>query len=129
MVKGHAEFADADTLVVDGQHVRAHNYLVTTGARPTIPPIPGLEDTGYVTSTSGLELKELPRRLLVIGGNYIGLEMGQLYAHLGVEVVLIEMLDRISPAEEPEVAETMTQVLGSQGVEIVTDARVVGASR
>jgi mercuric reductase len=129
MVKGHAEFADADTLVVDGQHVRARNYLVTTGARPTIPPIPGLDEAGYVTSTSGLELKELPRRLLVIGGNYIGLEMGQLYAHLGVEVVVIEMLERISPGEEPEVAETVTQVLGAQGVEIVTGARVVGASR
>ena len=129
LVKGHAEFADRDTLLVDGKPIRARRYLVATGARPAIPPIEGLEAAGYVTSTSGLELKELPKRLLVVGGNYIGLEMGQLYAHLGTEVVLFEMLERISPFEEPEVAETLAEILGSEGVQIVTGAKVARAGR
>jgi mercuric reductase len=129
LVKGHAEFADAETLLVDGNPLRARRYLLGTGARPAIPPIEGLGDTGYVTSTSGLELKKLPKRLLVIGGNYIGLEMGQLYAHLGAEVVLFEMLERISPLEEPEVAETLGETLESEGVQLVTGARVVRAGR
>jgi mercuric reductase len=129
LVKGHAEFADRDTLLVDGKPIRARRYLVATGARPAIPPIEGLEAAGYVTSTSGLELKELPKRLLVVGGNYIGLEVGQLYAHLGAEVVLFEMLERISPLEEPEVAETLAEILGSEGVQIVTGAKVVRAGR
>ncbi|MFN2469158.1 MAG: mercury(II) reductase [Gaiellaceae bacterium] len=129
LIKGHAEFADAETLLVDGEPLRARAYLVAAGARPAIPPIEGLEQAGYVTSTSGLELKELPKRLLVIGGNYIGLEMGQLYAHLGSEVVLFEMLARISPLEEPEVAETLGEILESEGVQLVTGARVIRAGR
>ncbi|MEX2210378.1 MAG: mercury(II) reductase [Gaiellaceae bacterium] len=129
LVKGHAEFADAETLLVDGEPLRARSYLVASGARPAVPPIEGLEETGYVTSTSGLELKELPKRLLVIGGNYIGLEMGQLYAHLGAEVVLFEMLERIAPFEEPEVAETLGEVLESEGLQLVTGAKVVRAGR
>lgn len=129
LVKGHAEFVDAETLDVDGRPLRARRYLLATGARPAVPRIEGLDEAGYVTSTSGLELKELPKRLLVIGGNYIGLEMGQLYAQLGAEVVLFEMLERISPNEEPEVAETLAAVLESEGVELVTGATVVRAGR
>ena len=129
LVKGHAEFADAETLLVDGRQLRARRYLVATGARPAIPPIEGLEEAGFVTSTSGLELKQLPKRLLVVGGNYIGLELGQLYAHLGSKVVLFEMLERISPLEEPEVAETLGEILESEGIELVTGARVVRAGR
>jgi len=129
LVKGHAEFANAETLLVDGKPLRARRYLVATGARPAIPPIDGLEKAGYVTSTSGLELKQLPKRLLVVGGNYIGLELGQLYAHLGSEVVLFEMLERISPLEEPEVAETLTEILEADGIQLVTGARVVRAGR
>jgi len=129
LLKGHAEFADAETLLVDGEQLRARAYLIAAGARPTIPPIEGLEEAGYVTSTSGLELKSLPKRLLVIGGNYIGLEMGQLYAHLGSEVILFELLGRVSPLEEPEVAETLSGVLESEGVQLVTGARVIRAGR
>ncbi len=129
LIKGHGEFADEETLLVDGEPLRARSYLVAAGARPSVPPIDGLEEAGYVTSTSGLELKQLPKRLLVIGGNYIGLEMGQLYAHLGSEVVLFEMLERIAPFEEPEVAETLGEVLESEGVQLVTGARVVRAGR
>ena len=129
LVKGHAEFADPETLVVDGTPLRARRYLVASGARPAIPPIEGLEEAGYVTSTSGLELKQLPKRLLVVGGNYIGLEMGQLYAHLGAEVVLFELLERISPLEEPEVAETLSEILASERVQLVTGATVIRAGR
>lgn len=78
LVEGHAEFADAETLLVDRTPLRARTYLVAAGARPVIPPIEGLEEAGFVTSTSGLELESLPKRLLVVGGNYIGLELGQL---------------------------------------------------
>nr|MBA3347756.1 mercury(II) reductase [Actinomycetota bacterium] len=129
LLEGHAEFADGETLLVDGKPLRARAYLIAAGARPAIPAIEGLEEAGYVTSTSGLELTVLPRRLLVIGGNYIGLELGQLYAHLGAEVVLFEQLERISPLEEPEVAQTLAEVLASEGAQFVTGARVMRAGR
>ncbi len=76
-IPGKARFTGPTELVVDGRPVRADRFLIATGASPWAPPIPGLEETGYLTSTTALDLKELPRSLAVIGGNAIGLEMGQ----------------------------------------------------
>lgn len=73
-------------------------------------PIEGLEEAGYLTSTSALELSELPRRLAVIGGNYVGLELAQLFSRLGSEVTVIEMLDRLAPFEEPEASAVIEDV-------------------
>ncbi len=129
LIEGHAEFRDPQTLLVDQRPLRARRYLVASGARPAIPPLDGLEETGYLTSTSALERTQLPRRLLVVGGNYIGLELGQLYAQLGAQVVLFEMLERISPLEEPQVSETLAAILEGEGVEVVTGARVLRAGR
>src|SRR5438132_10726 len=74
LIAGTASFADPDTLLVDGEPFRAEHYLIATGASPTVPPVAGLEQVGYLTSTTALELAELPARLVVIGGNYVGLE-------------------------------------------------------
>ncbi len=74
-----------------------------------------------------MELKELPESMIVIGGNYIGLEMGQLFASLGTRVTIVEALERIAPLEEPEISEWMTRILVDQGIEIIAGAKVVRA--
>src|SRR5713226_2386446 len=102
LIEGTASFADPDTLLIDGEPLRAERYLIATGASPAVPAVAGLEEAGYLTSTTALELTELPRRLVVVGGNYGGLEFAQLFARLGSRVTLIELLDRIAPFEEPE---------------------------
>lgn len=99
--------------------------MIATGSAPWAPPIEGLEEAGYLTSTTAMELKELPESLVVIGGNYIGLEMGQLFANLGSKVTIVEALDRIAPLEEPEISEWMTKILRDEGVEVVASAKVV----
>jgi mercuric reductase len=71
-----------------------------------------------------MELLELPESLVVIGGNYIGLELGQVFANLGSKVTIVEALDRIAPLEEPEISEVLTQVLEEQGIQVVTSAKV-----
>lgn len=76
VIPGRARFVDPDTVAIDGRHLRAGAVLVATGASPAVPPIPGLAEAGYLTSTTALDLKELPRRLAVIGANAIGLELG-----------------------------------------------------
>ena len=91
-----------------------------------MPAIPGLEEAGYLTSTTAMDLDQLPDSLVVIGGNYIGLEMGQLFADLGVKVTIVEALGRLAPGEEPEVSAWITRVLTDQGIDVLTGARVLG---
>src|SRR5712691_4898131 len=124
-----ASFSDPDTLHVGGEAFRAERYLIATGASPTVPPVAGLEQVGYLTSTTALELTELPARLVVIGGNYVGLEFAQLFARLGSQVTLIEQLDRIAPFEEPEASTVIDEVLADEEIGVVTGARVERISR
>jgi mercuric reductase len=129
LIAGTAQFADPDTLLVDSEPLRAAHYVLATGASPAAPPIAGLDDVGYLTSTSALELSELPKRLVVIGGNYVGLELAQLFARLGAQVTVIEMLDRIAPFEEPEASAVIEDVFGEEGISVVAGARVERLSR
>ncbi len=123
IVRGHARFDGPDRLDVDGRELGAARIVIATGSAPWAPPIDGLEEAGYLTSTTAMELSELPESLVVIGGNSIGLELGQVFANLGSKVTIVEALDRIAPLEEPEISEVMTQVLEEQGVQVVTSAK------
>lgn len=125
VVGGEAEFADRQSLRVNGAMLRAGAYLIATGASPTVPPIPGLAEADVLTSTTALELTELPRRLAVIGGNAIGLELGQYFARLGSQVTLFEVLPRIAPFEEPEISSALAGILAGEAIEIVTGAQIV----
>lgn len=129
LVRGTASFADGGTLLVDGAPLTAERYLVATGASPAVPPIAGLEEAGYLTSTTALELTELPRRLVVVGGNYVGLELAQLFARLGSRVSLVEMLDRIAPFEEPQASAVIAGVFADEGIEVVTGSPVERVER
>ena len=127
--RGWAEFADGETISCAGERITASRFVVATGASPAAPPIPGLAEAGYLTSTTALELREPPRELVVIGANAIGLEMGQLFLHLGSRVTFLELAPRIAPFEEPEVAETLQAVLEQEGARVVTGARITAVDR
>src|SRR5713226_1424744 len=128
--KGHARFADRRTVEVDGRPLRAGKILIATGSRPFIPPIEGLEKVPYLTSDlltvgEGPELKELPRSLLIIGGGYIALELGQMFRRFGAEVTLLERGPRIlARGYEPEVGPTISRIFEKEGIRIVTRAQV-----
>jgi mercuric reductase len=124
VLHGVATFEDAGTLRVNGTVLTAGAYLIATGASPAAPPIPGLAEAGYLTSTSALELDEVPESLAVIGANAIGLELGQYFRHLGSRVVLLELLPRVAPFEEPEVSQALTEALAREGMEIVPAAQI-----
>jgi mercuric reductase len=111
---GHAELLDAHTVAVDGEQVSAGAIVLAAGARPAVPPIPGLEEAGYLTSTSAMELLEPPRRLAVIGANAVGLELGQMLGNFGSEVTFISRR-AIAPHSEPEVSQAIRGVLADQG--------------
>jgi mercuric reductase len=124
VLPGTARFVDPDTVEVGDRKLRAAAVLVATGATPAAPPIPGLAEAGYLTSTAALELKEIPRRLAVIGANAIGLELGQFFGHVGSQVTFVDVAERIAPFEEPEASQAFTEALIAQGATVHTDAQV-----
>jgi mercuric reductase len=127
--RGLAQFVDSQTVECAGERVRARAYLIASGASPAVPPIEGLKDAGYLTSTTALELREPPRDLAVIGANAIGLEMGQLFMRLGSKVTFLEAMPRITPLEEPEVSETMQEILQEDGATVLTGVKISSVAR
>jgi mercuric reductase len=127
ILDGPARFTGPDALSVNGTSVSAGAYLVATGASPAAPPIPGLAEVGYLTSTTALDVTSLPRELAVVGANAIGLELGQYFARMGSMVTLIELLPRIAPFEEPEISDRLAEALAAEGIEVVTAATIESA--
>jgi len=92
--------------------------VIAAGARPFVPPIPGLEEIGYLTSDTVWNLRQLPRRLLVMGGGPIGCELAQCFARLGAQVTQVEMLPRIMFREDPEVSGMVMQSFKAEGIDV-----------
>ncbi len=139
IVHGRARLADAHTVEVAGpegvQRLEGAQILIALGSSPVTPPIEGLQDAPYITSDlltgeEDMELKELPRSLIIIGGGYIGLELGQMFQRFGTEVTLLERNAHILfHGYEPEVGLTLQPLLQDEGLAIETDAQVVRVRR
>ncbi|WP_214629660.1 mercury(II) reductase [Paenibacillus agaridevorans] len=120
LIRGEAKFVNEKTIEVSGRKLTAKRFLIATGASPSIPDIPGLKDANYLTSTSLLDLKELPKRLAVIGSGYIALELGQLFHNLGSEVTLLQRSPRLLKEYDPEISESVTKAVTEQGMNLIT---------
>ncbi len=130
---------DAHTVEVEGpegvQRLDGSQILVALGSSPVMPPIEGLQDVPYITSDlltseEDMKLKELPRSLIIVGGGYIGLELGQMFQRFGTEVTLLERNQHILfHGYEPEVGRTLQPLLMEEGLAIETDANVVRVRR
>lgn len=115
MRRGTARFGEDGTLTVDGRPLPATAYLMATGAEPARPVLPGLETVPYLTSTTAMDLSVLPESLIVVGGGYVGMEQAQLFAGLGVAVILI---GRLAPGE-PELRQVMRAAFGRDGIRVL----------
>jgi mercuric reductase len=129
LIHGEASFLDAHTLTVGGRAIAADAFILATGARPAVPSIAGLEGVDYLTSTSLLELKTLPEHLIVIGAGYVGLELGQLFRHLGSRVTLLQRHERLLAEFDPEIGDTMRDVLTQEGIDVITGVTYVRAEQ
>jgi mycothione reductase len=112
LIQGTARFVGDRVLDVEGRTIGAPNVLIAAGSRPVIPPIPGLVETGFHTSDSIMRLDELPARLGIIGGGYIAVEMGHVFASLGSVVTLFNRSDVLLRSHDREIAERFTDVFG-----------------
>jgi len=113
---GTATFAEDGTFTVDGRPQPADAYLLATGAQPARPELAGLDQVDYLTSTTAMELTQLPATLVVVGGGYVGMEQAQLFAGLGVRVTLIGTL---APGAEPELRAVMRDAFRRDGIRVV----------
>lgn len=126
---GNAAFSGHKEITItreDGSRetLTAEKIFINTGTRPVIPSIPGLEQADYLTSSSILDLMEIPSHLLIIGGSYIALEFGQLYRRLGSEVTILEGHTRFLAKEDEDIAREIKKILEQEGIRIITGAAV-----
>ncbi|MDA8269082.1 MAG: NAD(P)/FAD-dependent oxidoreductase [Actinomycetota bacterium] len=113
-----------EVAVGDRRFEAARGIVLATGCRSWTPPIDGLADVPYWTNRDAIEVTELPRSLVVIGGGAIALELGQVFSRFGVEVTIVEVADRLLPAEEPEASALIDGVLRREGIDVRTGADV-----
>ena len=115
-LEGPARLADGG-VAVNGDIVKTERLIIATGARPAVPSIPGIEEVDYLTSTTAFALETLPKSLLVIGGGYIGAELAQIFARMGVKVTIV-CRTHLLPAAEPEISEALSGYLCEEGVRL-----------
>jgi pyruvate/2-oxoglutarate dehydrogenase complex dihydrolipoamide dehydrogenase (E3) component len=111
-------------LDVDGRSLAAPRVVVNTGARSVPPPVPGLDEVPWLDHHGILDLAELPSHLVVLGGSYIGLELGQVFSRFGSKVTVVERGDRVVSREDPEVSEAITAFLRQEGITVLTGVEV-----
>ncbi|HUK09855.1 MAG TPA: dihydrolipoyl dehydrogenase [Stellaceae bacterium] len=126
-IKGEGRFAAANTIAVGGDTLTAKAIVIATGS--DVVRLPGVEvdEQRIVSSTGALALAEVPKRMVVIGAGYIGLEMGSVWGRLGAEITVVEFLDRITPGMDAEVAKQLQRSLTKQGFAFKLGTKVVGA--
>lgn len=120
-IEGEAKIISPHSVEVNGKTLTARSIIVATGARPLVPPIPGLNKVDYLTSDNVWDLKELPSRLVVLGGGPIGSEIAQAFSRLGAEVTLVEMAPQILIREDEEVIKLVTEKFAKEGIKVLTN--------
>lgn len=131
LIFGTARFSGPKTVAVElneggTRRLTADHIFINVGARNRIPPLPGLDSVDYLTSTSVMELAEVPEHLVVLGGGFIGLEFGQMFRRFGSDVTIVER-DRLAGREDEDVSEAIEEIFRGEGIGVLTgaDARSV----
>jgi pyruvate/2-oxoglutarate dehydrogenase complex dihydrolipoamide dehydrogenase (E3) component/uncharacterized membrane protein YdjX (TVP38/TMEM64 family) len=124
-IKGEAKITSPWTVQVDGRTLTTRAIVIAAGARPLVPPIPGIETARVLTSDSVWQLRELPQRLVVLGGGPIGCELAQAFARFGSRVTQVEMLPRLLSREDADVAEMVRKQFAAEGIDVRTGHRAL----
>jgi pyruvate/2-oxoglutarate dehydrogenase complex dihydrolipoamide dehydrogenase (E3) component len=129
LYRGQARFRDARTVQVNGEELTSEKIFIDTGTRPSIPPIEGLAASGYLTNASIMELDAVPEHLLVLGGGYIGMEFGQMFARFGSRVTILYRGEHILLREDAEIAAELRKTLEAEGLRFVDVTEVTRVER
>jgi pyruvate/2-oxoglutarate dehydrogenase complex dihydrolipoamide dehydrogenase (E3) component len=129
LYRGHARFTGPHAIEVNGEALASDKIFINTGTRPRILPIPGLDQVEYLTNRNIMELDAVPAHLIALGGNYLGLEFGQMFRRFGSEVTVVELNDQIVPREDPEVAASLKDALEGEGMNFRLGARTTKVAK
>lgn len=128
VLRSEARFVGPREVEAGGTRIRARRFVVATGSRPVVPPLPGLEEVGYLTNETVFQLGEAPARLIVVGGGPIGCELGQAFRRLGSAVTIVELASLL-PNDDPELVELVRLRLRAEGIRLRERARAVAVRR
>jgi pyruvate/2-oxoglutarate dehydrogenase complex dihydrolipoamide dehydrogenase (E3) component len=123
--RGQARFESSHQVRVGDDRLTAEKVFINVGGRANIPALPGIDQVKTLTNSSLLELDELPRHLVIIGGSYIGLEFAQIYRRFGAQVTVVEMADRLIHREDPDISAAIQAILEAEGVQVRTGAECI----
>ena len=129
LFRGEASFTGAHTVAVNGEELTADHIFINTGTSPRILPIDGLENVPFLTNKNIMDLTDVPDRLLVIGGSYIGLEFGQMFRRFGAQVTVIEFGKQIAVREDDDVSQALRDALEAEGMTFHTSAQATRVRR
>ncbi|HEY0832342.1 MAG TPA: FAD-dependent oxidoreductase [Azospirillum sp.] len=128
VIRAAARFVDADTVEAGGVRIKARRFVLATGSRPLVPPIPGLDGVPYLTNETLFARTAAPGHLIVLGGGPIGVEMAQAHRRLGARVTIVEK-QTLLPRDDPELVEVVRRRLTAEGVELVEGVGVAAVER
>lgn len=128
-ITGSAKILDKNTISIGNESIKAKNILIATGSSVINLPGIDIDEQTIISSTGALSLKAAPKKLIVIGGGYIGLELGSVWRRLGSEVTVIEYADRIVPALDAEIGKSFYKILEKQGIKFMLSSKVLSAKK
>lgn len=129
---GLGSFKDQNTLEIKGEEVReisSKHFIIATGSKPASLPFIKIDKEKIITSTEALELREIPQKMIVIGGGVIGLELGSVYQRLGAEVSVVEYMDRLIPGMDADLSKELRKILKKEGMDIQLKSKVTSVER
>ncbi|HEV2225407.1 MAG TPA: mercury(II) reductase [Nitrososphaerales archaeon] len=128
-IQGEGRFISKDEVKVGRRTISGRKFLIATGARASIPRIEGIESVNHLTNEEALNLRKLPKSMIVVGGRALGLEFAQMYAHFGSKVTLLQRSHSILPDYEPEISSSLSGYLKEEGIRIYTGVELEGVSQ
>lgn len=120
--EGHGRFESSRTVSVGDARLTAPQIFINVGARATVPPIPGLKETGYLTNSSMMGVDFLPQHLIILGGSYIAIEFGQMFRRFGSEVTIVQRGPRLVEREDEDVSNSVKEILEAEGISVRVNA-------
>jgi pyruvate/2-oxoglutarate dehydrogenase complex dihydrolipoamide dehydrogenase (E3) component len=127
--QGHARFESPTVVRVGDEQLTAPRVFVNVGGRASVPDMPGVRDVPYLTNSTILAKKDLPRHLVVVGGSYVGLEFAQMYRRFGAQVTVVEMASRVIAREDDDISQEIQQILESEGIALRLNAKCIALAR
>jgi mercuric reductase len=125
LIQGRARLLGGTKVEIGGQIYQPHKIIIASGASPWAAPIPGLAEIDYLTSTTAMELTQLPASMMVLGANAVGLELAQVFGRAGVQVTVVELLPRIAPFEDEDISGALHASLEEEGMRLIPDFKTL----